>query len=131
MELKSERDRKRSIQNYDFFERKQREREAKRQARERLPAVPDLPMREALETPVGPEFDPDLDSYRQSVPTAVPPIPEATDNTEAPEREAKRLRVNSEGKIGTTDESGSFCFKVLAEEFFLGDQARKTFCEKA
>ena len=53
MELESERDRKRSIKSYEFFERRKKERGAKRVERERLPPLADLPLKEALETPAG------------------------------------------------------------------------------
>lgn len=101
MELESERERKRQSRSFDFFDKRAKERRlAKEEAsRKRSEAGASRPAaaREGLDVPVGPEYDPDLDGYRQAVPTSGPPPPlpsigEETGSAEA-ERAAKRLRT--------------------------------------
>jgi len=130
IELESEREKKRSVKSYNFFEAQRQKRLKKASAMEK---IPDLPFAEALETPVGPDYDPDLHDYHQHQPTeGPPPIPEAVDSSEAAEREAKRQRVSSEAPAESAlfTWEKSFSYLVVSEEVFLESQAKKKFEEK-
>lgn len=134
LELESERERKRHLKSYEFFGQKRAEREAKK-ARKQLETVPEILRREALDVPVGPTYDPDIDDFHQQVPTVgAPPIPEATGDLEAQEREAKRQRVTQpEVSSVSRDDAGSssFCFLAMVEEQFLEGHAKATFEAKS
>lgn len=140
MELESERERKRQSRSFDFFDKRAKERRlAKEEAsRKRSEAGASRPAaaREGLDVPVGPEYDPDLDGYRQAVPTSGPPPPlpsigEETGSAEA-ERAAKRLRTVREED--PRDDSlatwSSLSYHMVTTEEFASSVAERSFFEK-
>ena len=124
MHLESERERKREMKSMSFFEQKSKQRRIDKEE-QRKQREEDL-AREALTIPAGPEFDPDLDSFRQSMAsTRPPPIPEEAEVDEAQERESKRLKTGEEDVALLVGES--FAFMVLEGEEFLLSKARSEF----
>ena len=100
IKYESERDQRRAEKASDFL--KGRDAQRKKQRAASTPTPPILE-REALEIPVGPEFDPEIDDYQQATPAGQPsvlPDEEMNPEHEAMERAAKRLRVDHEGFRG-------------------------------
>jgi len=63
------------------------------------------------------EYDPDLDSYQQTVPTAgPPPIETRTAREEAEERAAKRLRITSPSRAGSPSRNREGAMFLSAED---------------
>ena len=124
MKLESEREQKREIRSGLFFEKKQKERKALKE-QQKVQRLKDLE-REAVTTPVFPEFDPDLDDFRSPATTRPAPIPEEPEMDEAVERETKRRRQG-----GTEDGSGqaslAFAFHAYDSDEFLLSQAKNEY----
>ena len=120
MRYEAERDARRAVHSSEFFNRRERERKAAREAKKEA-FVPDVVASPMLpeDVPVGASYDPDLDDYRTPPATSLSPIAEESD--EAAEREAKRQRVSSKENTGTTaaDGSGMFCFWATEKPKFL------------
>ena len=124
IQVESEREQKREIRSGLFFERKQKERKALKE-QQKVQRLKDLE-REAVTTPVFPEFDPDLDDFRSPATTRPAPIPEEPEIDEAVERETKRRRQG-----GTEDGSGqaslAFAFHAYDSDEFLLSQAKNEY----
>lgn len=124
MELESRREMKRSQRSFDFFEAQKKRREAKSGQKRVAEKI-----REGLHVPAGPEYDPDIDSYRTPEASGPSPLPQIDeDGIEAQERASKRLRA---GASGSEVASFGFCRYAIEEEDFLTNQAKSEFACKA
>ena len=124
MRYESERDAKKHRRDSEFFARKERERKEKRDAR-----LQQLQQQAAL-TPLPPmetaEFDPELHDYHQASPSKRLPAVSENPETEAQEREAKRLR----GDLPPDDADGLFCYHVVEHPQLLKQRARESYANK-
>ena len=124
MRYESERDAKKHRRDSEFFARKERERREKRDAR-----LQQLQQQAAL-TPLPPmetaEFDPEMHDYHQASPSKRLPAVSENPETEAQEREAKRLR----GDLPPDDADGLFCYHVVEHPQLLKQRARESYANK-
>ncbi len=130
MQLESERERKRELRSGEFFQRQQDKRQ--RLSRRRPSATSTLPLppvREGLDVPVGPSFDPELEPDLGAPPL---PAPMGVDDVEAVERASKRLRMGeaNTGSAPGGSEQASFCFLAYESEEFLLETSRAYYNSK-
>lgn len=122
MRLESERERKRQLKSAEFFDSVDRGRKARRQQTQlHLGSEPS-----AVEIPVpeGDDFDPDLHDYHQSRPSKRLPAISEGPETEAAEREAKRLRG---GEVKEEQDSGLFAYLVVEKPGHFLKVAKETY----
>lgn len=136
MQLESERERKRELRSSEFFQNQQEKRQRLSRRKSTTTSAPPLqPIREGLDVPVGPPYDPELDDYHQAEPNLGAPLPQAPmsmDDTEAVERASKRLRVDeaNAGPVSGGSEQASFCFMAYESEDFLLETSRAYYNSK-
>lgn len=125
MRYESERDRKKHLRGSEFFARKEREREVKRAARTQQM------QQQAIATPIPmegtTELDPEVHDYHQASPSRRLPAVSENPETEAQEREAKRLR----GDLPAENEDGLFCYHVVEQPGLLKQRACEAYAMKA
>ena len=75
MQLESERERKRELRSSEFFQNQQEKRQRLSRRKSTTTSAPPLqPIREGLDVPVGPPYDPELDDYHQAEPNLGAPF---------------------------------------------------------
>ena len=121
--LESRREMKREVRSFEFFDRKERERKRLKSQRSEAPKVgaEEVPVPEDMEL----EFDPERHDYHQSRPSrSLEPITEGPE-TEAQEREAKRLRVGEAEDASLQASEVPFAFLATEVPSFLKDTSRR------
>ena len=128
MQAEYERDRKRELKKYQFFEKRAKARRTSL-SKPATSTTRAPPSDDAISTPVGDAYDPDLDDYHTKPSRQLSPMVESPEE-EAAEREAKRLRV-MEGE--TADASAlradgrSFSYWAVESQSFLTREAEHHF----
>ena len=121
--LESRREMKREVRSFEFFDRKERERKRLKSQRSEAPraGAEEVPVPEDMEL----EFDPERHDYHQSRPSrSLEPITEGPE-TEAQEREAKRLRVGEAEDASLQASEVPFAFLATEVPSFLKDTSRR------
>ena len=129
MQLESERDQRRALKSSDFVKKRDLERK-EAQARKKVAyqrgrdqAQASTPAPERI--PAGPEYDPDLDDYHTQPRRELSPVREGSE-TEAAERETKRLRVTEEideSALMLNENQASFVYLAVENKHFLRRRA--------
>ncbi len=127
MHLESERERKKQLRSFEFFDSKQKQRRLDKEQRPQTGGS--LAEAASIPIPEDAEFDPEVHDYHQSQPSRRQISPYEEDPTnEANEREAKRLRIDEPSGRGLfSQDDVTFAFMAVEVPGFLHEQARSQY----